>query len=346
MKILNLEETLELADGIISDVTIAEMKKVDAVYPVKISEYYARLAIKNESAFKQSFPTLSELDSIKYSEPDPLSEQSHQVVRGLIHKYRNKAIILTTNKCFMNCRHCTRKRLMHAGKDMAHPDYPAIFAYLENHIEINDVLLTGGDVLTLNDNLLLDILQQLKQISHINTIRLGTRAPVTFPQRIHNNLFSKIGEMGNVWVNTQFNHPCEITDQSITACKIIQKNGIPVCNQTVVLKGINDSYGVLKELFLGLVHYRIIPYYLYQCDNVEGVSHFIANPKIGAEAVKKLRLELPGIAVPRYIIDSQFGKIVAEYGNLISLSDNCAEMINEYGNSFLMKYETNFPKNV
>lgn len=345
MKILNLQEALELTDGKISDITFAEMKKVDAVYPVKISEYYARLAFKNKAAFKQSFPALAELDKGNYSEIDPLSEESHQVVQGLIHKYKNKAIILTTNNCFMNCRHCTRKRLMHAGKDMDPPDYPAIFAYLKQHKEINDILLTGGDVLTLNDNMLLDILQRLQNIPHINSIRLGTRAPVTFPQRISNDLFARIGKMENVWVNTQFNHPCELTAQSIAACKIILNNGIPICNQTVVLKGINDCYPILRELFLGLVHNRIIPYYLYQCDNVEGVTHFITSPKIGAEVVKKLRLDLPGIAVPRYIIDSQFGKIVAEYGNIVSLTDNYAKMYNEYGKSFKMDYEINSPKN-
>lgn len=345
MKILNINEVLELYKGKISAEQAEEMKKIDAVYPARISEYYAKLAMKNEAAFKQAFPSHEELDKGNNGETDPLSEETFEKVTGLIHKYKNKAIILTTNKCFMNCRHCTRKRLMHGTSDMASPDYAAIFDYIAHHTEINDILLTGGDVLSLNDDFLIDILCRLQKLNHINTIRLGTRAPVTCPERIRNDLFKKLGKIQNLWVNTQFNHPCELTSESLAACKIIQKYGITICNQTVVLKGINDDYNVLRNLFLGLVHNRIIPYYLYQCDNVAGVTHFITNPAFGANAVRQLRLELPGIAIPRYIIDTRYGKIISEYGNVKSLSKTRVELLTTDGFECAIKYKINSPKN-
>jgi len=345
MKILNIDEVLELFKGKISAEQTKEMKRVDAVFPVRISEYYAKLAMENEAAFKQAFPSHEELDKGNFGETDPLSEATFEKATGLIHKYKNKAIILTTNMCFMNCRHCTRKRLMHGTSDMTPPDYAAIFDYLAQHTEINDILLTGGDVLSLKDDFLLAILYKLQKLPHINTIRLGTRAPVTCPERIRDDLFNELGNIKNLWLNTQFNHPCELTSESLAACGIIQKYGIPICNQTVVLKGINDDYNVLRDLFLGLVHNRIIPYYLYQCDNVAGVSHFITSPTIGANVVRQLRLDLPGIAIPRYIIDTGYGKIVSEYGNVKSLSETCAELLAADGSECTMKYEINSPKN-
>lgn len=345
MKVLNLDDALKLANGKISSAEILKMKSVDKIYPVKTSEYYARLAFENPAAFKQAFPLPAELECDKFTKADPLLEENYEVVHGLIHKYKNKAIILTTNNCFMNCRHCTRKRLMHSTEDFKHPNYKAIFAYLEAHTEINDILLTGGDVLSLNDDFLLNLLCKLNRMPHMNTIRLGTRAPVTCPERINAELFGEIGKMKNIWVNTQFNHPCELTPQSIAACKIIQNNGIPICNQTVILKGVNDNYNTLRELFSKLVSHRIIPYYLYQCDSVEGVSHFIANPKIGAETVKKLRLELPGMAIPRFIVDTGYGKIVSEYCNLIEVSDSYIILTVPNGTEITIRYDFNSPKN-
>ena len=346
MKILSLNQVIDFYKDNISATQINELKNVDKVYPVKISDYYAKLSLKNKAAFMQAFPSKEELIINPYSEIDPLCENSHEVIPGFIHKYKNKAIILTTNQCFMNCRHCTRKRLMREKNHLRSPDYSAIIKYLKNHPEINDILLTGGDVLTLEDDFIISLLEKIENVGSINSIRIGTRAPVTYPERITDYLFQKIGNFKNVWINTQFNHPCELTLESINACLLIQKHGIPICNQTVILKGINDNYEILHNLFLGLVHNRIIPYYLYQCDNVIGVSHFITSPEFGAETIRKLRLELPGMAVPRYIIDTQNnnGKIIAEYGNVISLSEKHVELINNEGQKFMMRYSINSPK--
>lgn len=346
MKVLNLNQAIDINKLQVSPETKEEMETVDKLYPTKISEYYTNLALKNNAVFLQAFPSKLELTEGKYCEKDPLSEEAHQIIPGFVHKYANKAIILTTHNCFMNCRHCTRKRIMHSIYRPVVPDYKRIFGYLQEHTEINDILLTGGDVLTLTNEALIDLIGHLNKIKHINTIRLGTRAPVTCPDRIEPELFQEIGKFQNVWVNTQFNHPCELTRESLSACRIIQKNGIPICNQTVILRGINDNYEILKELCLKLVHNRIIPYYLYQCDNVIGVSHFITNPRFGAEVVHRLRQELPGMAVPRYIIDTQNdnGKIIAEFSNVIAFEEDKVQLSAPNGNRCIMQYEVNSPK--
>lgn len=347
MKTFNLNDVIDCFPNLISKNQLAEMKKVDSVYPVKISDYYLNLALKSEAIFKQAFPTKEELLDNLFCEYDPLNENENQKVPGLIHKYTNKAIIITTNCCFMNCRHCTRKRLLNSSHSFEPPQYNKIFEYISQHTEINDILLTGGDALTLCDEKLFSIINSLQQIQHINTIRIGTRAPVTFPQRITESLCKQLGLYKNIWINTHFNHPDEITEESIYACKLIQSKGIPICNQTVILKGINDNYNTLFELFLKLVNIRVVPYYLYQCDNVKGVSHFITSPKFGAEVIKKLRNHLPGMAVPRYIIDTQnnMGKIISEFSNVIKVTENSAELINSEGKICKIQYDINFPKN-
>ncbi|MCH5172517.1 MAG: KamA family radical SAM protein [Erysipelotrichales bacterium] len=347
MKILNLQESIKININQIDFTLQKEMEAVNEIYPVKISEYYAKLASKNKAVFLQAFPSNEELCSNDFSEIDPLSEIKHEIIPGLVHKYSNKAIILTTNKCFMNCRHCTRKRIMHSKHQSQEPNFKLIFDYIKKHQELNDILLTGGDVLTLPDETILYLISELSKIKHINTIRIGTRAPVTFPERINYKLFKSISKYKNVWLNTQFNHPCEVTKESISACNIIQSCGIPICNQTVILKGVNDKYKILRDLCLKLVHNRIMPYYLYQCDNVIGVSHFAVSPQFGAEVIKRMRTELPGMAIPRYIIDAQNdgGKIIAEYSNVIDFQNNKAELIDCTGRHCVLFYGINSPKN-
>lgn len=347
MKTLKLDDIIELYPRLLSHSQLKEIMMVDEVYPIKISDYYLKLAMISDAVFKQAFPVKEELIDSKFCESDPLNEDHHQVIPGLIHKYNNKAIILTSNCCFMNCRHCTRKRMMHSKHSFTTPIYPKIYQYIAQHPEINDILLTGGDTLTLSDEMLLDIIDNLQKINHINTIRIGTRAPVTFPKRITETLCTRLGSYNNLWLNTQFNHPDEITEETRAACTLIQKNGIPICNQTVLLRGVNDDYNVLLELFLKLVNIRVIPYYLYQCDNVSGVSHFITSPRLGADIIKRLRQELPGMAVPRYIIDTQndMGKVISEYSNISRFSDNKVELINSNGEKRTIQYDINFPKN-
>ncbi len=346
MKILNFPDVLSMLDSELSINNYEIFETVNKIYPVKITDYYLSLAIKSKSIFYQAFPSIEELYNNEYCDSDPLNEEKYQVIQGLIHKYTNKVIILTTNCCFMNCRHCTRKRLMHSNQVFNPPDYEQIYKYIKQHKEINDILLTGGDALTLDDNTLFDIIGNLEGIDHINTIRIGTRALVTYPERITNSFCKKLEQHGKIWINTQFNHPDEITEQSKKACKLIQEKGVPICNQTVILKGVNDNVNTLRSLFLKLVNIRVIPYYLYQCDNVKGVSHFVKDPRFGANIIKELYKELPGIAIPRYIIDTQnkSGKIVAEYSNIIELSENSAELIDYYGNYCYIKYGVNSPK--
>lgn len=345
MKIMTGNDILNFYSVGFDKTYLNEFIEVDKIFPVKISEYYFKLALAHQQIFKQAMPSIAELESNDNSHFDPLSEELYQPVKGLIHKYVGKVIILTTNNCFMNCRHCTRKRLMKSSINFNEPNYDEVVNYLKSHEEINDVLLTGGDVLFLNDDKLLSIIDRISSIKHINSIRLGTRALVTQPSRITNGLAQKLSEYKNIWINTQYNHPFELTEESLHACEKLQNKGIPICNQTVILKNVNDDYATLKELFKKLVHNRIIPYYLYLCDNVSSVTHFATAPLFGAEVVYKLRQELPGMAIPRYIIDTQSkcGKIIGELHSICKYGEDYV-VIHDFETNNHINHKINFPK--
>lgn len=342
MKILNLKQILALPEmKNISENQRHEMKCVDGVYKVKVSDYYLSLALKSDAVFRQAFPSKEELNCPAFVRIDEDEQIESQPVRGLVRKYKTKVVILTTNNCFMNCRHCTRKGLINEIHKIETPDYDAIYEYLRKNTEINDVLLTGGDALSLSDAKLDEILSNLNSIKSINSIRIGTRAPVTFPARITSNLCAVLEKYENIWVNTHFNHPDEFTSESIDACKKLQKCGITICNQTVFLKCINDDYATMYKLCLLLVHNRIVPYYLYQCDPISGVTHFISSPKKAKEIVQKLRRELPGNAVPKFVVESLDGrgKTIVETGNIVCIDDKSITLSDYNNEIFRILYE-------
>lgn len=300
----------------------AEIDRVGETYPMLISPYYASL-IGNAGSpvWKQCVPSADELDSPAYFEFDPLQEGDFSPVPYLVHKYPDRAAFFICNSCFMFCRHCTRKNTVIKDERVTKEQFEDILSYLRKTPAIRDVLITGGDPLTLSDEALDEYLTRLREIKHIQTLRIGTRAIVVKPDRITEKLADIIKKHHPVWINTHFNHPSEITPESAGACDILLSRGIPLGNQTVLLKGVNDDIDTMEELVLGLIRIRVRPYYLYQCDNVCGTGHFHTDYKLGMEIISALRRRVSGYAVPRFVIDvpgPRGGKVTVEHSNLIA----------------------------
>lgn len=294
---------------------------VSAYYKMRITPYYLGLIrhpYDKSPIYKQSVPSETELTTSETLDIDPLSERKYMPVPSLIHKYPDRVVLLVTNNCFMYCRHCTRKNTVVCTKTPPIQYLAQAVAYIKEHTEVCDVLISGGDPLFLEDEELEYILKSLRDISHVSTIRIGTRAPVVLPMRVTEEL-SKILREYVVWVNTHFNHPLEITEQSAQACACLQDHGVPVGNQTVLLRGVNDDIETMKILFTELIKNRVRPYYLYQCDYTQGAAHFITPISTGINIIRALRGNISGYAIPSYVVDcpGEGGKIVLEPNNII-----------------------------
>lgn len=291
-----------------------------------ITPYYAMLMDPDDyncPIRRQAVPTVKELTISKYESSDPLHETVDSPVPGLTHRYPDRVLLLITAQCSMYCRHCTRRRF--AGQeDKALPDknIKRAIEYISSHNEIRDVLLSGGDALCVSDRYLEYIIKELRAIKHVEIIRLGTRTPVVMPQRITKELCNMLKKYHPIWLNTQFNHPSEITDESKKACEMLVNAGVPLGNQSVLLKNINDCPYVMKSLVQGLVKTRVRPYYIYQCDLSEGIEHFRTSVAAGVEIIEMLRGHTSGFAVPTYVIDAPGGggKIPVNPQYLISQS--------------------------
>jgi lysine 2,3-aminomutase len=281
------------------------------VFRMAIPPYYASLMDAldpNCPIRKLAVPSVVEFTDQNGLERDPLDEDSDSPVPGLTHRYPDRALFLTTDMCHMYCRHCTRKRVVGAkSMSQARDEIDRRLDYIRKTPSIRDVILSGGDPLMLTDANLEYIVSSLRQIPHLEIIRLGTRAPVTMPQRVTAELTRMLEDYHPIWVNTHFNHPKEITDESAAACDRLLRAGIPVGNQTVLLKGINDCPHIMKRLFQGLLKIRVRPYYLFQCDPVAGVGHFRTSVSKGIEIMEMLRGHTSGLAIPTYVIDAPGG---------------------------------------
>ena len=256
----------------------------------------------------QSVPTIAELDWAEEDLEDPLSEDIDSPVPGLTHRYPDRALLLVTDQCAMYCRHCTRRRF--AGqKDAALPmsQIENAIAYIAKTPVIRDVLISGGDPLLLEDDRLEHIIKQLYEIPHVEVIRLGSRLPVVLPQRITDDLCNMLKKYHPIWLNTHFTHPKEITPESSVACEKLANAGVPLGNQSVLLAGINDCVHVMKELVQGLVKIRVRPYYIYQCDLSQGLTHFRTPVAKGIEIIEGLRGHTSGYAVPTFVVDAPGG---------------------------------------
>lgn len=257
---------------------------------------------------KQSVPSILELHQSSADLLDPLHEDSDSPVPGLTHRYPDRVLFLITDQCSMYCRHCTRRRF--AGHhDAATPvdRIDSCIDYIARTPQIRDVLLSGGDALLVSDDRLEYIISRLREIPHVEIIRIGSRTPVVLPQRITPELVAMLKKYHPVWLNTHFNHPDEITEESKTACARLADAGIPLGNQSVLLRGINDCVHVMKNLVHQLVKIRVRPYYIYQCDLSMGIEHFRTPVSKGIEIIENLRGHTSGYAVPTFVVDAPGG---------------------------------------
>ncbi len=315
-----------------------EIEKTVEKFPLSITPYYLSLIdtddIKNDPIFKQAFPSPHEMDDHKCDMSDPLAEDKDSPVEGITHRYPDRVLFLVSNVCSMYCRHCTRKRRV--GDVDFVPDKKTILKgikYIKDHPEVRDVLLSGGDPFLLSNEYLDWILSELAEIEHLEVIRIGTRTPVVLPQRITDELVDVLRKYQPIWINTHFNHPREITKSSRKAVKKLADAGIPLGNQSVLLAGVNDCPRIMKALVHKLVENRIRPYYLYQCDLSEGLTHFRTPVGKGIEIIENLIGHTSGFCVPRYVIDAPGGggKIPVMPNYLISWSTNKVVLRNYEG---------------
>ncbi|HMM05059.1 MAG TPA: lysine 2,3-aminomutase [Clostridiales bacterium] len=307
----------------------AKLDETIKKFPLSITPYYLSLIdtedYENDPVYKQCFPDPRELTVKGHEMSDPLAEESDSPVPYLTHRYPDRVLLHVSNVCAMYCRHCTRKRKVGDVDDI--PDKESLekaIAYIKKTSRVRDVLLSGGDPLMLSDGYLDWILTELRKIDHVEVIRIGTRAPVVLPYRITDDLVDILKKHHPVWLNTHFNHPREITSASGEALAKLANAGIPLGNQSVLLSGINDCPIIMKKLVQLLVKNRVRPYYLYQCDLSEGLTHFRTSVGKGIEIIENLIGHTSGFAVPTYVIDAPGGggKIPVMPNYLISWSDN------------------------
>ncbi|MFW5984933.1 MAG: KamA family radical SAM protein [Halanaerobiaceae bacterium] len=290
-----------------------EIEKTESDYRWKITPYFAHLMDDediDDSLFLQAVPSERELhDSVGVI--DPLDEEKHSPAPGIIKVYPDRIAWCVSNNCAVLCRHCLRKRFMTAGEegDFSREGRQQALEYIRQNEEIRDVLLTGGDPLLYPDSWVEEILAQLTEIEHVEIVRIGSRVPSTLPQRITPELCDMLKKYHPLWLNTQFNHPGELTEQAREACAMLAEAGIPLGNQSVLMKGINDDPQVMKDLVQGLVAMRVRPYYIYQCQILEGTEHFRTPVEDGINIIYNLRGYTTGFAVPTYVLDTPVGKV-------------------------------------
>ncbi len=276
-----------------------------------ITPYYLSLIDPNDPndpVRRQCIPTGAETHITAADLLDPLHEDEDSPTPGLTHRYPDRVLFLITDMCSMYCRHCTRRRF--AGqKDDESPSerIEKALGYIEKTEEVRDVLLSGGDALMVSDKKLEYIIQRLRAIPHVEIVRLGTRTPVVCPQRITPKLCDMLKKYHPVWVNTHFNHPNEVTPEAIAACERLANAGVPLGNQSVLLRGVNDCVHVMKRLVHLLVKMRVRPYYIYQCDLSMGLEHFRTPVSKGIEIIEGLRGHTSGFAVPTFVVDAPGG---------------------------------------
>lgn len=319
----------------LSEIETEEIRKVNFKYRFSITPYYLSLIRSFEDTdpiYLQSIPQDKELLGI--GELDPTNENGTNPVGIIIRRYPERVILNLTNCCATFCRHCQRRRnIGKIDKCASNQDIKDSIEYIKNHPEIRDVLITGGDPLTLEDEFIDQILYQIRNIKTVEIIRIGTRMPVTLPQRITVNLINILKKYSPVFVNTQFNHPNEITSESIAACETLSKNGIILGNQMVFLKGINDDYYTLQLLNQFLLKSYVRPYYIFHPKNVIGTHHFSISIERGLEIYEKLRGNTSGLAIPTYVYSASNGL------GKISLSSDILKNVDSNNNYILKTWE-------
>lgn len=285
--------------------------KVLNKFRMGITPYYASLMDPDDPQDpirKQAVPSIMETHKSSADLLDPLAENEDSPVPGLTHRYPDRVLFLITDQCAMYCRHCTRRRF--AGQRDSEAPKDRIdrgIEYIKNTPQVRDVLLSGGDAFLVSDSKLEYIISRLREIPHVEIIRIGTRTPVVMPMRITDNLVNMLKKYHPIWLNTHFNHPREVTPEAAEACRKLADAGIPLGNQSVLLRGINDCPNIMKELVHKLVKIRVRPYYIYQCDLSTGIEHFRTKVSKGIEIIEALRGHTSGYAVPTFVVDAPGG---------------------------------------
>jgi lysine 2,3-aminomutase len=318
-KLEQLQEILQLIPEEIEGIKQSKGRLALAVTP-----YFVSLmdpSNPNCPIRRQAVPRIEECHLSKNDMVDPCGEDKNSPVSGLVHRYPDRVLLLVTDQCATYCRYCTRRRLVGSNeRPITQGNFEEVLKYLKTHKKVRDVLLSGGDPLLLENERLEEILSRLRMIPHIELLRIGTRAPVTLPQRITVGLVRMLKKYHPLMISIHFTHPKEITDAVRRACNELADGGIPLGSQTVLLKGINDKPNVMKKLVHELLKIRVRPYYIYQCDLATGTEHFRTSVATGIQIIEKLRGHTTGYAIPTYVIDAPGGggKIPVEPDYVIS----------------------------
>lgn len=287
------------------------LSEAGSMLPLGITPYYMSLmdpVDAGEALRRTVIPTTREFLRLPGEADDPLGEDGHSPVPGLVHRYPDRVLFLALDFCTTYCRYCTRSRVVgHGELAPSEARLEAMFSYIRAHSEIRDVLISGGDPLSLADDKLDHILGKLREIPHVEFIRIGTKMPAVLPQRITPNLVRILRKHHPIWMSLHFLHPSECTWESFTACARLSDAGIPLGSQTVLLKGVNDSVPVMKDLMHRMLLMRVRPYYLYQCDPISGSAHFRTSIQTGLDIIEGLRGHTTGYGVPTYVVDAPGG---------------------------------------
>jgi lysine 2,3-aminomutase len=313
------------------------------LFRVDVTPYFISLVDPNDPndpVRKQIIPTEKELITFEGTMDDALAEDEQSPVPGLVHRYPDRALMLVTTQCATYCRYCTRSRLVgQPGANFSRAEHEVAIDYIRRTPAIRDVLISGGDPLTLAPKVLEDILRKLREIPHVEVIRIGSRVPVFVPQRITDELCDMLQKYHPLWINIHVNHPNEITAELAQATDKLTRAGIPLGNQSVLLAGVNDCVNIQRKLVNTLVRLRVRPYYLYQCDLVSGAGHFRTPVAKGIEIIEGLRGHTSGFCVPNFVIDAPNGggKVPITPNYLLSMSDHRVVLRNYEG--FVATYE-------
>ena len=287
-------------------ITAQEAEAVNAVarrFPMRINAYFLSLLSPEKKAlWRQAVPSAEELSDAEASE-DPLCEQSQSPVPGIVHRYPDRVVFLAETRCAIHCRHCMRKRNHGRGPAPGAAMRQQALDYIARTPAIREVVVSGGDPLLLEDDVLFDLMDRIFSLPHVRVARIHTRVPGVLPQRISPGLARGLARLGPVFINIQFNHPDELTPPAAQACAMLADAGIPLGSQTVLLRGVNDDPQVLADLFYGLLSLRVKPYYLHQVDKTRGTGHFFVPLQTAMRILESLRGSISGMAVPHFMVD-------------------------------------------
>lgn len=330
-----------------TDEELEAIGRLESEYKLAIPPYYFSLINPddpNDPIRRQSVASPLEAENPSgYELEDPLEEDKDSPVPGLTHRYPDRALLVTTHVCTMYCRFCTRKRatMVRGGWEAISRNDRRMIDYVASHSEIRDVIVSGGDPITLPITKLRFFLENLAKIPHVDVIRIGTRTPVTLPQKLYDpELIELLASAGKVWIQTHFNHPREITPEAARVCLSLLKAGMPVNNHTVLLAGVNDDLATMRNLMRALLRIKVRPYYLFHCDPVIGAGHFRTSVWKGMEIMEGLRGHMSGLGIPTYVVDSPHGggKIPVMPNYIVSASDDAVVLRNYEG--MLVRYQS------